>query len=143
VANNSVGNPCKLPLVLAGRPVGEWNRLRIPMTGSRVSVWVNDQMTVDHAILENFYDRKTPIPPKGPIELQTHGGEIRWRNLLLREIGSDEADKILASHGEDAGFKSIFNGKDMEGWAGPVENYEVVNGAIQCKPHKGGTPYYN
>src|SRR6185503_20405748 len=82
------------------------------------------------------------IPPKGPIELQTHGGEIRWKNIYIREIGSDEANKILASHGEDAEFKSIFNGKDLSGWAGPVDDYEVVDGAIQCKAGKGGTPYY-
>jgi len=37
------------------------------------------------------------------------------------------------------GFKSVFNGKDFEGWAGPVDNYEVVDGAIQCKKGKGGT----
>lgn len=37
------------------------------------------------------------------------------------------------------GFKSVFNGRDFEGWAGPVENYEVVDGAIQCKKGKGGT----
>lgn len=37
------------------------------------------------------------------------------------------------------GFKSLFNGKDLEGWAGPVENYEVVDGAIVCKKGKGGT----
>ncbi len=27
--------------------------------------------------------------------LQTHGGEIRWRNLFVREIGPAEARKIL------------------------------------------------
>lgn len=37
------------------------------------------------------------------------------------------------------GFKSVFNGKDFEGWAGPVDNYQVVDGAIVCKPGKGGT----
>lgn len=44
----------------------------------------------------------------------------------------------LAAADKD-GFKSLFNGKDLEGWAGPVENYEVVDGAIQCKKGKGGT----
>ncbi|HLX64518.1 MAG TPA: DUF1080 domain-containing protein [Planctomycetota bacterium] len=141
--NNSKGAPGKDPLVLADKPFGEWNTVRVLMTGARVSVWLNEKLVVDHAILENYYDRKTPIPPKGPIELQTHGGEIRWRNIYIREIGSDEANKILESHGEDPGFKSIFNGKDFTGWAGPVENYEVVDGAIQCKPGKGGWPYYN
>jgi hypothetical protein len=28
--------------------------------------------------------------------LQTHGGEIRWRNLFVREISADETKKILA-----------------------------------------------
>ena len=37
------------------------------------------------------------------------------------------------------GFTSVFNGKDFTGWAGPVDNYEVVDGAIQCKKGKGGT----
>ena len=138
--NNSPGKPGKDPLVLADKPFGEWNKVRALMTGARVSVWLNDKLVVDHALLENYYDRKTPVPAKGPIQLQTHGGEIRWKNIFVREIPSEEANKILASHGED-GFKSIFNGKDFEGWAGPIDNYEVVDGAIQCKPAKGGTIY--
>ena len=40
---------------------------------------------------------------------------------------------------DDNGFTSIFNGKDFTGWAGPVDNYEVKDGAIVCKPRKGGT----
>lgn len=36
-------------------------------------------------------------------------------------------------------FTPIFNGKDFSGWDGPIENYEVRNGAIVCKPGKGGT----
>ena len=39
------------------------------------------------------------------------------------------------------GFVSVFNGKDFSGWAGPIENYEVKDGAIVCKPKKGGTIY--
>ena len=40
-----------------------------------------------------------------------------------------------------AGFESVFNGKDFTGWAGPVDQYEVKDGAIVCKPKKGGTIY--
>ena len=140
--NNSPGKPGKDPLVLADKPAGEWNTLRVVMVGSRVSVWLNGKQTVDHAILENYYDRKAAIPAKGPICLQTHGAAIRWRNIAVREIAGFEANQILASHGK-AGFKSIFNGKDFTGWAGPVENFEVADGAIRCKTGKGGTPYYN
>jgi hypothetical protein len=138
--NNSAGAPGKDPLVLADKPFGEWNKFRILMVGARVSVWLNSKLVVDHANLENYYDRKKSIPAKGPIELQTHGGEIRWRNIFIREIGSDEADRILASKGGE-GFQRVFNGKDFTGWAGPVENYEIKDGAVVCKPKKGGTIY--
>jgi hypothetical protein len=138
--NNSPGTPGKDPLVLADKPFGQWNKVRVLMVGARVSVWLNGKLVVDHALMENYYDRKSPVPPKGPIELQTHGGEIRWRNLFIREIGSDEANRVLASH-SGAGFKSVFDGRDFAGWAGPTNNYEVVNGAIQCRPKKGGTIY--
>jgi hypothetical protein len=115
--NNSAGAPGKFPPMVADKPFGEWNKFRILMVGSRVSVWLNDQPTVDHAIMENYYDRKMPIPAKGPIQLQTHGGEIRWRNVRLREIGSEEANKILSSR-NNSGFEAVFNGKDFTGWAG-------------------------
>ncbi len=136
--NNSPGAPGKDPLVLADKPFGEWNKFRIVMVGARVSVWLNEKLVVDHALLENYYDRKTAVPRRGPVELQTHGGEIRWRNIFLREIGADEANKILASHGGE-GFKAVWNGKDFEGWGGPVDQYEIKDGAIVCQPEKGGT----
>lgn len=137
--NNSPGKPGKDPLVLADKPFGEWNRFRTIMVGSRVSVWLNDKQVVDHALLENYYDRKTPVPAAGPIRLQTHGGEIRWRNIFIRPINGDEANSLLARKGEDPGFTPIFNGKDFTGWDGPLDNYEIVDGAIRCKAHKGGT----
>ena len=34
--------------------------------------------------------------------------------------------------------KSLFNGKDLSGWIGATNDYEVVDGAIQCKPGRGG-----
>jgi hypothetical protein len=138
--NNSPGAPGKDPLLLADRPLGEWNSFRILQVGERVTVYLNGKLVVDHARLENFWDRKKPLPRRGPIQLQTHGGETRWRNIFIREIPSAEANAILGKHGS-AGFESVFNGKDLTGWAGPVDQYEVKDGAIVCKPHKGGTIY--
>ncbi len=131
--NNSPGAPGKDPLVLADKPFGEWNKFRILMTGARVSVWLNDKLVVDHALLENYYDRKLPILAKGPVQLQTHGGEIRWRNVFLREIPAGEANQILAAHGE-SGFTTVFNGADFTGWDGPVSEYEVKDGAHDFHP---------
>lgn len=138
--NNSAGAPGKDPLVLADKPFGQWNQLRIRQIGSRTTVYLNDKLVVDNAIMENFWDRKLPLFAKGPIQLQTHGGEIRWRNIFVREIPTDEANRVL--RGQDGSdFKPVFNGKDFEGWAGPVEGYEVKDGAIMCQPGKGGTIY--
>jgi hypothetical protein len=137
--NNSPGAPGTDPLVKADRPFGEWNHFRILMLGARVSVWLNDQLVVDHALLENYYDRAAPIPARGPIQLQTHDGEIRWRNIFVREIGAGEANRLLEKRDEDGAFKAVFNGKDFTGWAGPVENYQIADGAIACRPKQGGT----
>jgi hypothetical protein len=157
--NNSKGAPGKDPLVKADKPIGEWNSMRVLMVGSRVSVWLNKKLVVDHAILENTYYNKAnkvkpenwlPIPPRGPIELQTHGGATSWRNIYLREIGGDEANKILASHGNQ-GFKRIFNGKDLAGWSidpkgevtTPGDVMEIKDGALVWRAGRGGTPYWN
>jgi len=138
--NNSQGTPGRVPLVLADKPFGEWNALRITQLGSRTSVVFNDQLVVDNAIMENYWDAKrlTPLPARGPIHLQTHGGEIRWRNIYIREIPADEANALLRGDDKVDGFTSIFNGKDFEGWAGATDNYEVIDGAIVCKKDHGG-----
>jgi hypothetical protein len=146
--NNTKGAPGTDPLVHADRPFGQWNSFRILMVGERVTVYLNDKLVVDHIRLENFWknklekDRlsKTALPKQWPIQLQTHGGEIRWRNMFIRTIPSAEANSILRSKGAQ-GFEDVFNGKDLTGWAGPIDQYEVKDGAIVCKPKKGGTIY--
>jgi hypothetical protein len=85
--NNSPGAPGKDPLVKADKAFGEWNKFRIIMKGENVTIWLNDQLVVDNAKLENYFDRKKSVPEKGPIQLQTHGGEIRWRNVFIKELG--------------------------------------------------------
>ena len=47
------------------------------------------------------------------------------------------------ANASDDGFVSVFNGKDFTGWAGPIDNYEIKDGAIACKAGKGGTIYVN
>ena len=97
--NNPKGQG-KDPLVLADKPLGEWNSFRIIMAGDLVTVHLNGKMVVDHAKLQNYFDKKGPLPKVGPIQLQTHGGEIRWRNVFVREIGTEESRKIQANAGK-------------------------------------------
>jgi len=86
--NNRPDSPGRFPLVKADKPVGEWNTLKIRMVGEKVWVWLNDQVTVDGQVMHNFFDKSgaTPVPARGPIELQTHGSEIRFRNIYIKEI---------------------------------------------------------
>ena len=84
--NNSKGVPGKDPLVLADKPFGEWNAFRIRLVGEKVTVHLNGQLVVDNAKMENYFDRKGGMPKRGPIQLQTHGGEICWRNVFIKEL---------------------------------------------------------
>ncbi len=135
--NNSPGAPGKDPLVKADRPFGEWNEMEILQVGARTTVKLNGQLVVDHAIMENYWDRSLPLAVRGPIQLQTHGGEIRWKDIQVRRIGADEANQILASKAND-GFTSLFDGQSLAGWKGAVDDYQVVDGAIQCREGRGG-----
>jgi hypothetical protein len=139
--------------------------MKITMIGERVTIIFNGEKVVDNAVLENFFANrksgyvafeqkgakskegeqeklpngymKDPVYPKGPIQLQTHGSEIRWRNVFIREIRSDEANQALASRDAE-GYVEQINGRDLSNWQGAVDNYEVVDGAIVCKKGKGG-----
>jgi len=101
--NNTPGSAGRDPLALVDRPFGQWNEFRIRQIGDRTWVWLNGTLVVDNSVMENFWDRSKPLPERGPIMLQTHGGEIRWRNLYVREITAEEASEILTS--ANAGVK--------------------------------------
>ncbi len=163
--NNSKGAPGKDPSKRMDKPFGEWNSFLIKMIGERVTVVFNGETVVNDAVLENFFANRRagylayakpgkkakgkdapkkpngfmrdPVFPKGPIQLQTHGSEIRWRNVFIREIGAKEANAHLAAK-NGKGFVRLDNGKDLSGWQGAVDSYEVKDGAIVCKPGKGG-----
>lgn len=127
----------RMPLVLADKPFGEWNSLRIVQVGERVWVWLNGKPTVDGVVMENYWNRGRPLPRRGPLQLQTHGGEIRFRNLTVRELGADEATQWLCGR-EEPGFVPLFDGKSFAGWRGDVGSYEIVDGAIRCRAGQGG-----
>jgi len=130
--NNKKNLDGKFPLVLADNPFGEWNTLNVLMVGERVTVTLNGKLVVDHALMDNYFNRELPIPRSGPIQLQTHGREISWRNIYIREIGSQEANRILDMH-------SRIEGKIPTSWKGAVENYLFEDGLIQCREGEGGT----
>jgi hypothetical protein len=122
----------------AARPAGQWNAMRIVQVGERTTIHVNDRLVVDHERMINSADPAMPLARAGHIQLQGQGTEVHWRRVHVREIPGEEANRLLAAKA-DAGFKSLFNGRDLTGWTGPaLQNYEVVDGTIMCKPNQGG-----
>ena len=138
--NNKKSLDGKNPLVRADHPFGQWNKLHIIMVGERVSVQLNGKLVVDHARLENYFNPEFPVPRTGPIQLQTPGGKISWRNIFIREIDGGKANEILASKTRQDG-KPIFDGKSSKGWKGAVKNYCFADGTIQCIKGKSGTVF--
>jgi hypothetical protein len=98
--NNNPDNPGRFPLVKADKPIGEWNSMAVKMVGTRVWVTLNGQAVVVGQVLDNFFDRAQPVLPTGSIELQTHGSEVRFRNVYVREIPQAEGKKLLATVGQ-------------------------------------------
>lgn len=127
--NNAKGSPGKDPRVRADKPFGRWNHFRIKMIGAYVNVWLNGEHVVKDAVMQNYFDRGAPVPRTGPIQLQTHGGRIEWRNIFIRQIDAEEANDYLASL-NTKGYEAIFNGRDFTGWAGPTEKNKVSAGSI-------------
>ena len=128
----------RFPLVKADNRAGEWNTFHVRMVGEHLTVKLNGKLVVDRVVMENYWERDKPIYPRGSIELQHHGNKLWFRNIYVREIPAQEANGLLSNH-HAAQFASIFNGRDLSGWQGAVENYEVRDGAIVCKQDKGGT----
>ena len=59
--------------------------------------------------------------------------------VVLANAGCGTVKPSASGKNPPPGFVSVFNGRDFTGWAGPVENYEVKDGAMVCRPAKGGT----
>jgi len=82
---NNKKNP-RVPLKVADKPIGEWNRFRILMVGDRVHVFLNGELVTRDTVMENYWDYAQPMFPSGQIELQNHGDELWFKNIYIREL---------------------------------------------------------
>jgi hypothetical protein len=126
--NNTVNRD---PLTLADNPIGDWNTLRITMIGDRVTVYLNGLLVVDNVVMENYWDRKLPIFSDGPIELQSHGTELAFRDIYVREINKPYE---LTPGEKTEGYQVLFNGNDLSGWVGNKTDYVVDDHVIAIYP---------
>ncbi len=130
--NNKKG-PSK-PLKMADKPVGQWNTFRIIMIGELVTIYLNDVLVVENVVMENYWERENPIYPNGQIELQSHGSQLYFRNVFIREIPREKGKNKLTEKEKSKGFVRLFNGKDMTGWTGDTKGYSAKDGKIVLDP---------
>ena len=74
----SVRSACT-PRANADKPIGQWNRFFIRMRDSELTVVLNGVTVIEKSHLPG-------VPEAGPIALQSHGSEILFSNILVREI---------------------------------------------------------
>jgi len=74
------------PLLVADKPIGEWNQMRVILAGDKVHVFLNGQLVVNGVTMENYWQRDLPLLPFGPIELQAHTTVVWFKNLFVREL---------------------------------------------------------
>ena len=137
--NNPKGAPGQMPLVLADKPLGEWNAFRITMIGDQVTIYLNEKLVVDKAPLHNYFEKQKPCYAVGPIQLQTHGGEIRWKNVFLREIPRELPANGKLSEGKPTGegWNRLLPAEDTTGWKFTPANWKLTNGVLVGE-YKGG-----
>lgn len=108
----------KLPGAATAAKGGEWNHIKVIAVGKSIRVEVNGVATASTDDFET---------PEGYIGFQAEvpgGGQYDFKNIQITEVGA----------------KSLFNGKDLTGWAPASaggECWSVDDGAIHCSGKKG------
>ncbi len=100
------------PTSVPVRPTGEWNHMKITFVGKHIEIEVNGELVVDwdaepRGKVADFAD-------KGYIGFQNHDWDttIHFRDIRVKEIHNVPPE----------GFTALYNGRDLTGWKGLVEN---------------------
>ena len=64
-----------------------------------------------------------------------------YLSLLAFVWGCAAPKNCADKHSPASGFTQIFNGTNLDGWAGPLDCCAVRDGAMVWQPNKGGTIY--
>ena len=97
---------------------GEWHSFHVTVEGPQVTVELDGK-----AVLEYTDQGDDPLTA-GRIGLQMNGGEIWFRNVFVKPLGST----------------AVFNGRDLSGWRvvpGGKSKFKVVDGAIHVQDGAG------
>ena len=104
------------------KPVGEWNSEEIIANGRHYKVILNGNTIID-ADLNSVTDPAVLtqhiglLRDRGYVGFLGHTDYVEFRNIRIKELPSEKRDNVAPE-----GFVALFNGKDLSGWKGQVEN---------------------
>ena len=111
------------------KPAPEWNHYRIECRDGNITLAVNGKVVTSG---------KDASPRKGYICLESEGGQVEWRNLRIKELpasGNLEEKHVAEA---DRGFKSLYNGLDLEGWkATEGAGWRAQDWTLRYEPKEG------
>jgi len=104
------------------RPLGEWNEEEIVADGRKIKVTLNGQVLLeedlntvkDAGVLQSHPGM---LRDSGHIGFLGHGAHVEFRNIRIKELSNPQKDNIAP-----AGFTALFNGSNLEGWKGLVQD---------------------
>lgn len=112
IPENGRGGDRAFPTEKRMKPSPEWNHYRIECVDGNISLAVNGKVVTRG---------REASPRKGYICLESEGSPIEFRDVRLRELPVKEAIPPGHIAEPDAGFQSLYNGLDLEGWVAPPE----------------------
>ena len=104
------------------KPIGEWNEEEIVADGRKIKVTLNGNVVLE----ANLNDIRDPavvgqhpgiFRQRGHIGFLGHNDYAEFRNIRIKELPGNRADNTAPEQ-----FKALFNGRDLSGWKGLVEN---------------------
>ena len=81
----------------APNPVGEWNSAKIVANGNHIEHWLNGTKVLEYELASSDWKKRKDgskwkdakgygAAKKGHIDLQDHGSEVWFKNVLIREL---------------------------------------------------------
>jgi hypothetical protein len=105
------------------KPAGQWNTEEISAIGRRVKVRINGKTVVDadlNRVTNPAVLAEHPgiLRDNGCIGFLGHGpSEVRFRNIYVKDLSRARPDNVAPQ-----GFTTLFNGVDLGGWKGLVDD---------------------
>ena len=103
---NGRGGSRAFPVENRSRPSPDWNHYRIVCNDGNISLAVNGKVVTKG---------KNSNPRKGYICIESEGGVVHYRNMIIKELPSTplKPEQIAIM---DRGYRCLYSGVDFSGW---------------------------